>query len=96
MKNNLTKNDMAVNISNEFGFSISYSKKIVEDFIDTLIEKIKDNNLNIENLGVFKIRKKKERVGRNPKTNESFVIKERFSLSFSASRNLLLSLNKTK
>ena len=96
MKNNLTKNDMAVNISNEFGFSISYSKKIVEDFIDTLIEKIKDNNLNIQNLGVFKIRKKKERVGRNPKTNESFVIKERFSLSFSASRNLLLSLNKTK
>ena len=96
MKNNLTKNDMAVSISNEFGFSISYSKKIVEDFIDTLIEKIKENNLNIQNLGVFKIRKKKERVGRNPKTNESFIIKERFSLSFSASKNLLLSLNKKK
>ena len=96
MKNNLTKKDIAVNISNEFGFSISYSKKIVEDFIDTLIEKIKENNLNIQNLGVFKIRKKKERMGRNPKTNERFVIKERFSLSFSASKNLLLSLNKTK
>ena len=55
--------------------------------------KIKDNDLNLKNLGSFKIINKKERVGRNPKTKEEFLIKPRKSISFTASKNFKLDIN---
>jgi len=91
--NSFKKIDLSKNISKKLGVSVLLSKKLTEDLIEILSDKIKDNDLNLKNLGSFKIINKKERLGRNPKTKEEFLIKSRKSISFIASKNLLANIN---
>ena len=87
------KIDLSKNISKKIGVSVSLSKKLTEDLLEILSNKIKDNNLNLKNVGSFRIIDKKERIGRNPKTKEEFIIRSRKSISFIASKNLIVSMN---
>tara|TARA_A100001015_G_scaffold12260_1_gene14482 strand:+ start:1446 stop:1736 length:291 start_codon:yes stop_codon:yes gene_type:complete len=89
LNNNLKKIDIIKNLSNKIGFSQNISKKIVNDLIDIIIENIKNDNMNLKNIGNFKLIIKKERLGRNPKTKEEFTITPRKSVSFTASKNIL-------
>ena len=92
--NSLTKIDIIKNLNREKGFSSNFSKKLVDDLIDILINEIKTGQLNLKNIGSFKIKKKSERIGRNPKTNDKFLICARKSITFSPSKNILKEINK--
>ena len=92
-KNNLKKIDIAKEISATKGYPVTYSKKIVDDLIQALIEIIKDNQLYLKNIGVFKIIIKNERIGRNPKTMKNYIISKRYSIKFTPSTNLKKKLN---
>ena len=48
------------------------------------------SHLSISNIGSFKIKKKNERIGRNPKTKEEHLIKSRKVISFKKSNKLVL------
>ena len=87
------KIDLSINISAKIGVSVSLSKKLTEDLLEILSNKIKDNDLNLKNVGSFRIIDKKDRIGRNPKTKEEFIIRSRKSISFIASKNLIVSMN---
>ena len=87
-KNNLTKNDIARTLSQKTGFSTNLSKKLIDDLIFILLQKIKVKKINLKNIGTFKLIKKKERLGRNPKTKEQFTISARKSVSFIPSKKL--------
>ena len=91
--NNFTKNDFSKNMSDETGFPISLSKKIVDDLLIIFTEMIKNNNLVLKNIGTFKLSSKNERIGRNPKTKEEFLISKRKSIRFIVSKNLTKVLN---
>ena len=93
-KNNLKKIDLAKNLTNETGFPINLSKKIIDDLVEIFISNLKTGSLILKNVGSFKIINKKERRGRNPKTKEEFVISSRKSISFSSSKKLIDFLNK--
>ena len=92
-KKNLTKLQISQQISLKKGYSLSFSKKILEDLISIIIQNIKRDNLIVKNIGSFKLLYKKERIGRNPKTKEEFLIKSRKSISFIPSKKILNSLN---
>jgi integration host factor subunit alpha len=92
-RNNLKKLEISKNLSKKMGFSILFSKKVIDDLLNVLILSIKENNLNLKNLGVFKIIKKKERLGRNPKTKENYKISARKALSFKASKKIINSIS---
>ena len=94
IKKNFTKIDFVKKIHHKKGFSINLSKKLVDDLIEIFLLNIKKNELVIKNIGSFKLIFKKQRIGRNPKTKENFIIKERNSLSFIPSKNLIDYLNK--
>ena len=87
------KIDLSKNISEKIGVSVSLSKKLTEDLLEILSNKIKDNRLNLKNVGSFRIINKKDRIGRNPKTKEEFIIRSRKSISFTASKNLIANIN---
>ena len=87
------KIDLSKNISEKIGVPVSLSKKLTEDLLEILSNKIKDNDLNLKNLGSFRIINKKDRIGRNPKTKEEFIIRSRKSISFIASKNLIAIIN---
>ena len=92
-KNNLIKDDIIKNLSHRSGFSTNLSKKIIDDLIEILISRIVNKGLNLKNLGSFNLLKKKERLGRNPKTKKEFIIKKRKSISFVASKKILEIIN---
>ena len=93
ISNNLKKIDFSKNVSNKTGFPVSITKKIVDDLIIIIAEMIKNNELVLKNIGTFKLSKKNERIGRNPKTKEEFLISKRKSIRFVVSKNLDKILN---
>ena len=90
---NYTKSDISKQITNKVGVSHRYSQQLTEDLLEIIKNIVKRKDLNIKNFGTFKILNKKERIGRNPKTKEEFLIKSRKSISFIASKNLLANIN---
>ena len=92
-KNNLSKADLSKNLSKLKGYPISFSNKLINDLLDTLNEAIKLDYLTLKNFGSFKLVKKKERIGRNPKTKEIFTINARKTISFVSSKTLVKKLN---
>ena len=94
LKKDFKKIDLVKNLSLKTGYSQNYSKKIVDDLINIFIQNIKSGNLNLKNIGSFKLLNKKERIGRNPKTKEEFIITSRKSLSFTLSKKIINNLNK--
>ena len=92
-QNNLKQIDIIKDIKDRIGFSEPLSKKIIKDLIVILNNNIKNNFLILKNIGTFKIIDKKAREGRNPKTKERFIIKERKTVSFISSKKLIKFLN---
>ena len=97
MKNkNLTKIDIAKELSKKTGYSLELSKILINNLLIVLISAIKKNKLNLKNIGTFRLINKSERIGRNPITKENFVITSRKSISFIASKKLLSVVNLSK
>ena len=91
-KTNCTKKDIIKNLSNKTGFSINFSKKLIDDLLEILKNFLKKGQINYKNLGSFKLINKRQRIGRNPKTGEKFIIKARKQISFKISSNLMKSI----
>lgn len=69
LKKNFTKRNISSKIYQNLGFSKNFSDTLVDDFFETLISELAvSNKIKISSFGTFKIIKKKERIGRNPKT----------------------------
>ncbi len=96
MKNldNITRFQIADSIHNEFGLPKKDCIELVSDIIDIIVVGLqKSGKVKIHNFGTFIVRKKKSRIGRNPKTKEAVMISERNVISFKASKNVLKYLN---
>ena len=93
-KKNLKKIDIAKRLSNKTGYSVNFSKKLINDLVEIIVLNIKKENLTLKNIGSFKKKNKNQRIGRNPKTKEEFIINSRKSISFTSSSKLLVKLNK--
>ena len=95
MRINLTKKEIINSIYMQVGFSKKISENLIEDFFDIIIENlIKYKIVKISKFGTFKLRKKKERLGRNPKTKESKIISERNVILFKPSKDFKSLINK--
>ena len=90
---NIKKENLIKSLSKKTGFSLNFSKKLINDLIDVILDNTKNGNFNLKNLGSFKIMHKKERIGRNPKTKEEFLISSRKSINFTPSKKISNKLN---
>ena len=87
MRINLTKKDLVNLIYMQIGFSKNVSENLIDDFFQTIIDNLKKEKiLKLSKFGTFSIRKKKSRIGRNPKTKENKVISERNVVLFKPSK----------
>ena len=87
MRINLTKKDLVNLIYMQLGFSKQVSESLINDFLSTIIINIKkEKKLKLSKFGTFSIRKKKIRVGRNPKTKEEKIISSRDVVLFKPSK----------
>ena len=87
MRINLTKKDLVNLIYMQLGFSKQISENLIDDFFQTIIENLaNEKKLKLSKFGTFTIRKKKSRIGRNPKTKEKKMISERNVVLFKPSK----------
>ena len=87
MRINLTKKDLVNNIYMQIGFSKQVSGLLIEDFFSIIFENIKVNKrVKLSKFGTFSLRKKNQRIGRNPKTNEKKIISARNVILFKPSK----------
>ncbi len=94
MRINLTKKDIINSIYMQIGFSKKINEALLEDVFEIILNKIIEHKkVKIAKFGTFILRKKKERVGRNPKTKEIKIISERFVILFRASKDLKKYIN---
>ena len=95
VEKNITREIIADSLHNEFGLTKKDCLTFVNDILDIIIDGLKvDGFVKIHNFGTFKIKKKKSRIGRNPKTKENVIIKERNVVIFRASKSIINYINK--
>ena len=95
MRINLTKREIVNSIFMQIGYSKKVSETLLEDFFDIILQSLKKSKkVKIAKFGTFELRKKKSRVGRNPKTKEKRIISERNVILFKPSKELKNKINK--
>ena len=84
---NLKKKDIINSIYMQIGFSKKISETLLEDIFQIILKNIiVHKKVKIAKFGTFSLRKKKQRIGRNPKTKEIKIIAERNVILFKPSR----------
>ena len=87
MRVNLTKKDLVNLVYMQIGFSKQISENLIDEFFSSIILNLKnEKKIKISKFGTFTIRKKKKRIGRNPKTKEEKVISSRDVVLFKPSK----------
>jgi len=84
----LGKKDIINNIFFKANISKKDSAEVLSFFIQLVRHKSKNSIVKIPNFGSFTVKSTPTRIGRNPKTNEEFVIKKRLKLGFKPSNKL--------
>ena len=94
MRINLTKKEIINSIYMQIGFSKKISENLLEDVFQVLLKNIIiEKKVKIAKFGTFILRKKNERIGRNPKTKEKKIISERNVILFRPSKELKKHIN---
>ena len=79
----------------QIGFSKKISENLLEDVFEIILNNIiKNKKVKIAKFGTFTLKKKYQRVGRNPKTGERKIISERNVILFKASKEFKMYINK--
>lgn len=81
----MTKKEIVLKIAAEADLKQTDVKRVVQRTLDCIIAALdKGETVELRNFGVFKVKSRKPRVGRNPKTGTVVAIPERKVVSFRA------------
>ena len=91
---NITKKNIVEMISGKTGLTQVDTKIIVENLLETISRFLQNGkNIEIRGFGRFKVKKKKSRIARNPRTGETVKVSEGFKPVFEASKELKKKVN---
>ncbi len=92
----LTKADLVDAIYDNLPFDKQKATQIVEDWIELIKEGLdRDNKVMISGFGVFEVKSKHARPGRNPQTGNKITLSARKVVKFKASQILRKQLNES-
>jgi DNA-binding protein HU-beta len=90
----MTRADIAAKIANATGLSKVETETVVEGFILCVIEALKENeSIEIRGFGTFKVKERKPRTARNPKTGAKVDLGKRFVPMFKVSKEFKKAVN---
>ena len=86
----LTKRDLVIRISDETGIIQQQVLKVVQKTLDHIAEALaKGDKVELRNFGVFEVKVRKARIGRNPNAPETDVpIPERSVVKFKPGKEM--------
>lgn len=89
----LTKNNIIHNLAKNLSLSYSEASGIFESFLSLIKSKSKSKSIKLSSFGTFSYKKTPKRIGRNPKTKDSYIIPELNKLNFKSSNKVKEKLN---
>jgi DNA-binding protein HU-beta len=90
----LTKADIVNQIASGTGLTIVETEAVVDGFIHTIIEALKEGkHIEIRGFGSFKTKKRKGRIARNPRTGTQVQVDEHFVPYFKVSKEFRTIVN---
>ena len=89
----ITKKNIIKKINKETAISIEDATILMESFLLLVKKHAKANKLKLSGFGVFCFKKTPKRIGRNPKTSDSYIIPVLNKLNFIPSNILKGKIN---
>ncbi len=81
----MTKKEIVTKIADRTDIKQVDVKKVVQLTLDIIVDSLsKGETVEFRNFGIFKVKSRKARLGRNPKTGESVQIPEKKAVTFKA------------
>ncbi|MEK6649503.1 MAG: HU family DNA-binding protein [Bacteroidota bacterium] len=85
----MTKADIVDVIAAATGLTKVETEAVVDGFIQTVINAMKEGkNIEIRGFGSFKVKKRKGRIARNPRTGQQVMVDEHYVPIFKVSKEL--------
>ena len=88
-----TKLNISKKIRSSANLSLKDSSLLVNFFFSFLKKHIYSKDIKISGFGTFVVHESPKRIGRNPKTKESYIIKSRKKIKLKVSNKIRNSLN---
>ena len=83
----MTKKNIVRRIADELDRTELETKLIVQKTFDAIINVLaREGRVELRNFGVFEVKKRKARQGRNPRTGEKVMVGERLTVKFKPGR----------
>ena len=83
----MTKAELVVKLAEAGGVSRKQADDLLSALIDNVVKTVKKGeSLKIPGLGIFRLRKMKARLGRNPQTGEPIKIPARKKVGFTVAK----------
>jgi len=84
----MTKADIVEKIANGTGLTKLETEAIVEGFLNTVIQALREGKgIEIRGFGSYKVKKKKARYARNPRSGEKVYVGEHYVPTFKFSKD---------
>lgn len=92
----MTKADIVDTIATATGLTKVETEAVVDGFIKTVIDAMQNGkNIEIRGFGSFKVKKRKGRVARNPRTGDQVMVGEHWVPLFKVSKEVKVSVNES-
>ena len=84
----MTKADIVEKVAEGTGLTKLETEAIIEGFLNTVIQSLREGNgIEIRGFGSYKVKKKKARYARNPRTGEKVYVNDHFVPVFKFSKD---------
>ena len=81
----MTKKDIIIKVADDTGLKQIQVRKVIQKTLDHIVANLsKGETVELRNFGIFKVKSRKGRMGRNPRTGESVPIPDKKVVSFKA------------
>ncbi len=79
----MTKRELVIRVSNKLGLTQSEVSKVIESTFDTISEALANGERwELRDFGVFEVKTRASRIGRNPRTGAQVPVPERRVVTF--------------
>ena len=79
----MTKKEIVKAISQDVGLPKSKTREVVQKTFDAIIDAlVNEGRIELRNFGIFEVKKRAARPGRNPRTGDEILVPERFVVNF--------------
>tara|TARA_B100001093_G_C26799739_1_gene1002811 strand:+ start:703 stop:972 length:270 start_codon:yes stop_codon:yes gene_type:complete len=89
----MTKKNISRKVSKNLNISSVDSSRVVKFFLNSIKKNILSRDVKLSEFGTFYKHKTAKRLGRNPKTKESYIIPAGLKVNFRASKKIKEVLN---